>query len=55
MPAGRQSSAGIQADSFHLASGLQSVASQRFMLEASYPLPALRSDSNFLFGFRDLY
>jgi hypothetical protein len=54
---------GSTSDEFYLAPGLQYVASQRFMLEASYQLPVwrnsgaqvLRSDGNFLFGFRYLY
>jgi hypothetical protein len=52
-----------KADEFYLAPGLQYIASQRFILEASYQLPVirntgalvLRTDSNFLFGFRYLY
>jgi hypothetical protein len=54
---------GSRSDEFYLAPGLQYVASQRFMLEASYQFPVLhnsgalvlRSNSNFLFGFRYLY
>jgi hypothetical protein len=52
-----------QSDEFHIAPGLQYIASQRFILEASYQLPVLRNtgalvlrtDSNFLFGVRYLY
>jgi hypothetical protein len=55
--------AGSKTDELYLAPGLQYIVSQRFMLEASYQLPVLRNtgvlvlrtDSNFLFGFRYLY
>jgi hypothetical protein len=55
--------AASRSDEFYLAPGLQYIASQRFILEASYQLPVirntgalvLRTDSNFLFGFRYLY
>jgi hypothetical protein len=54
---------GSKSDEMYLAPGLQYVASQRFILEASYQLPVmrntgalvLRTDSNFLFGVRYLY
>jgi hypothetical protein len=55
--------AGSRSDEFYLAPGLQYVASERFIVEASYQLPllhrggalVLRNDSSFLFGFRYLY
>jgi hypothetical protein len=64
--AGRISGAkalGSKSDEFYLSPGLQYIASQRFVVEASYQLPVvrntgaqvLRSDSNFLLGVRYLY
>jgi hypothetical protein len=55
--------AGSGADEFYVAPGLQYVASQRVILEASFQVPAvlntgalaLRTDKNFLFGARLLY
>lgn len=55
--------ASSRADEFYVAPGLQYVASQRVILEASFQVPAvlntgalaLRTDKNFLFGARFLY
>ena len=55
--------AASKSDEFYVAPGLQYIASQRFIIEASYQLPVirntgalvLRADSNFLFGLRYLY